>query len=674
MWRKGWVPAGTTEATPLCNACGLLCAPRPLRVPAHAPRSSFRSLFQTTRSSLRSSFSKTRFATTTLARSRVLTSSRSRRYKRGWFCSWCATVYRKREEDDAPRALGPEAAAQLWVGCDRCDRWSHLSCELANDPASLGKGRKVTFEAGGSHIGDDRTTSDQACQATQATQTAQTTRRVYHCPSCREADGRTRDAVERLSRLSDRDPSWASSPLSRAAGATLAATGVVAHVRPYLRERDRSGNRLRGVEATRESRKRGRGGDAATPRAAVRDAPRATRAKKKPRPAPKRNPPKPNPRSAPKPAAVAHAEERLERDDSIAALILGSKFASAEIAPRGVPKAARTFRGRPRASRAGAAAADALEAADAEPKTEAATRGPAETPAEARLPRAASLDARADDADAKADVKDTAASHEDASPTVSPAEPTVAAVPAIDAAPEKKAHSPAPAAPPYPPLRGGAGSPRGLRLLRPSARGPPPSSAREERLVPPAPRAAAAPSGPNADTLRAVNAFVAGGVRPGGSMLVRLLADALWSLPSRSASTPSAPGDTGGDARRALPEAQAAPPPSRDAREIRARLPARASSSALAAGSNASGSAKPADANADANAVGGAFVAAAKGKERREAATFPTFPFPPPSRGPDSVARWRDEEDVLLDDADADPWGLGCEQEWSDAMDWGDSV
>ena len=38
MWRKGWVPAGTTEATPLCNACGLLCAPRPPRVPAHAPR------------------------------------------------------------------------------------------------------------------------------------------------------------------------------------------------------------------------------------------------------------------------------------------------------------------------------------------------------------------------------------------------------------------------------------------------------------------------------------------------------------------------------------------------------------------------------------------------------------------------------------------------------------
>ena len=38
MWRKGWVPAGASEATPLCNACGLLCAPRPPRVPARTPR------------------------------------------------------------------------------------------------------------------------------------------------------------------------------------------------------------------------------------------------------------------------------------------------------------------------------------------------------------------------------------------------------------------------------------------------------------------------------------------------------------------------------------------------------------------------------------------------------------------------------------------------------------
>ena len=38
LWRKGWVPAGASEATPLCNACGLLCAPRPPRVPARTPR------------------------------------------------------------------------------------------------------------------------------------------------------------------------------------------------------------------------------------------------------------------------------------------------------------------------------------------------------------------------------------------------------------------------------------------------------------------------------------------------------------------------------------------------------------------------------------------------------------------------------------------------------------
>ena len=81
LWRKGWVPAGTTEPTPLCNACGLLCAPCSLRVPAHAPRGSFRSLFQTTRSSVSgSSFSKRasrRLATTTFSCSRVLAFSRS---------------------------------------------------------------------------------------------------------------------------------------------------------------------------------------------------------------------------------------------------------------------------------------------------------------------------------------------------------------------------------------------------------------------------------------------------------------------------------------------------------------------------------------------------------------------------------------------------------------------
>ena len=110
------------------------------------------------------------------------------RYKRGWFCSWCATVYRKPEEDEDPRssneAPGAAPAAKLWVGCDRCDRWSHLSCELANDPACLGRGREVAFAEASRSRGaeDDGTTGgDRSDPRT-------TTRRAYHCPSCRARD------------------------------------------------------------------------------------------------------------------------------------------------------------------------------------------------------------------------------------------------------------------------------------------------------------------------------------------------------------------------------------------------------------------------------------------------------------------------------------------------------
>ena len=595
---------------------------------------------------------KTRFATPRddhlflLSRSRVLAFSRSRRYKRGWFCSWCSTVYRKREGDNDPRALGSEPGAKLWVGCDRCDRWTHLSCEHANDPASLEKGREVTFEAGGSRVGNDRTTDDQATQATQTTHTAQTTRRVYHCPSCRGYD-RTWEAVEHLSRLSDRDPSWASSSLSRVAGATLTTFGVVAHVRPYLRERDQSSSRLRGAEATRANRKRGRGGLGLI---AARDAPRAEKM----------------PRSALKHATKAPSEERPEGDDSTGALAQGSAFGSAGNARRGVPTATRTFRGRPKASRAGAAAADALKAADAAPKMEAATRGPAEAPAEAApLPNSASLDACAADVDAKTIVTDGVASRENASPTVSPAEPTVAAAPANAAAPEKNARSPAPAAPPVAPLRGDTGVARGLRLPRPATQGQPLLSMRAERSSPPETRAAM-PSDPNAVTLRAVNAFVAGGARPGGSMLVRLLADSLASG-SRSGSTPSLAVDADGGAR-ALHEAPEEPPSSL-AREKRARFPARSSSSALATG--ASGSAKPTERNAPPGL--GALVSAAKGKEKERQEAAATSPFPPTSSALDPVSG-QNEDVILLHDADADPWGLGCKQEWSDAMDWVDSV
>lgn len=36
MWRRGWTPKGTDKAATLCNACGILYAPRPPS--PHAPR------------------------------------------------------------------------------------------------------------------------------------------------------------------------------------------------------------------------------------------------------------------------------------------------------------------------------------------------------------------------------------------------------------------------------------------------------------------------------------------------------------------------------------------------------------------------------------------------------------------------------------------------------------
>ena len=78
MWRKGWTRPGETDPVTLCNACGIL-------------------------------------------------------YKRGWFCVHCEEVYRKVEgaDDDAAGPSGP------WIGCDHCERWSHLSCELARAPDAL---------------------------------------------------------------------------------------------------------------------------------------------------------------------------------------------------------------------------------------------------------------------------------------------------------------------------------------------------------------------------------------------------------------------------------------------------------------------------------------------------------------------------------------------------------
>ena len=586
-----------------------------------------------------------------------------RRYKRGWFCSWCSTVYRKREEEDDPALGAAGPGAKLWVGCDRCDRWSHLSCELANDAACLGTGREVPFEAAPALCFPSDVTPrdrvDHAFCVDQKTDTkTETVRRAYHCPSCRERDGEKKKINDAASSFDffDRDPSWASSPLSRAAGATLAA-GVVAHCRPYLREREGGG----GAEAkygaeTRESRKRGR--DA---RADVCAAPRVRRAAPKEKtaepPAERKNPPKPKPepRREPEPPL----EELTEGQDSIAARVLGSAFGSVGNALRGVPKAARTSRGRPRAARA-EAAAEALGAAEREPKTAAATNRPA-----------------ADD-DEKANATETAAADETTSPTddqeahevAAKTVPAAATAPAAAPASAPEANSPPRAAQPSP-LRGGMGSPRGLRLLRPSAQGAAPFPARGGGLT-----INPTPPDPNAGTLYAVNAFVAGGVRPGGSMLVRLLAESLGSG-SRSPSSSEAVDVRG--AARALPPVDASRANARGT--LPARLPARSSSSWRAVG--LSGSARLDDGDAHKSRVGGVFVDAERKNVLRKKAVrafdvredlAKTFSFGFEPAGLDLECPSREEEDVLLHDADADPWGLGLKQEWSDAIDWGDST
>lgn len=103
-----------------------------------------------------------------------------------------------------------------------------------------------------------------------------------------------------------------------------------------------------------------------------------------------------------------------------------------------------------------------------------------------------------------------------------------------------------------------------------------------------------------------------------------------------------------------------------------ARLPARSSSSALAVG--LSGSARLDDGNANAR-VGGVLVSAERKNAVRVREDFAkTFSFGFPPAGLERECQSCEEEDVLLDEADADPWGLGLKQEWSDAIDWGDST
>ena len=129
------------------------------------------------------------------------------RYKRGWFCEWCETVYRKREEDDSLRSQQNLPDDLFWVGCESCDRWCHLRCERANDPDGLIFGNAVPM----THAPESMDF------------VAIPERLKFHCAKCRDDQERT-----------ERDPKWTTASNSLAAGAEVR-HGVLAHFRPFLR-------------------------------------------------------------------------------------------------------------------------------------------------------------------------------------------------------------------------------------------------------------------------------------------------------------------------------------------------------------------------------------------------------------------------------------------------------
>ena len=434
--------------------------------------------------------------------------------------------------------------------------------------------------------------------------------------------------------------------------------------RPYLREREkgraRRGN-ARG-NARKRTRKRGNArGDVADETRRRRRLSRARaareRARAEPRSAPtlKEKKPleekKPKPRSAKTPLSAETPSEESRRgmceDSMIAASILGSAFGSAENAVScGVPKAARTFRGRPRAARAGAAAA-AIEAAG--PMAAAAARA---LPTRRRRAWRASPRAAADSEGGCR--RCTRRSGGRGLPTASPAAPRSPPRRAVTRPARRSAR---------PPLRGG-GISRGAGCASTEA---PPHTRREEEGPRPPPLRRRA--------IERRHAARASRVRrrrrpPGRSMLVRLLADSLGCGHARllrlrepsaraEGARASASGGSGGPHRARDPSAHTG------ALELVTLAAARWLRN-FADGTAQTRARAPPSAP---RRVGGVFVSTlSKEDKRREAAE--TFPFPPPRSGLEP-ASCRDKEGVLLDDADADPWGLGCNQEWSDAIDWG---
>ena len=184
MWRKGWTRPGETDPVTLCNACGIL-------------------------------------------------------YKRGWFCVHCEEVYRKVEGADDDAAAGPSGP---WIGCDHCERWSHLSCELARAPDAVRGSTSVVVddddaappEKGGAGSGglEDSKPSPDTPDASPTVFDAALASEPYRCPECRGKD--------RASLAPPRAVSSHASQTSVAAGAHVA-EGRVVHNRPFLRSGDRRG-------------------------------------------------------------------------------------------------------------------------------------------------------------------------------------------------------------------------------------------------------------------------------------------------------------------------------------------------------------------------------------------------------------------------------------------------
>jgi hypothetical protein len=54
-----------------------------------------------------------------------------RAFETGYFCDYCSQVYTLHSE---------KVDGKKWIGCDFCERWNHLDCELARNPLTdLGK-------------------------------------------------------------------------------------------------------------------------------------------------------------------------------------------------------------------------------------------------------------------------------------------------------------------------------------------------------------------------------------------------------------------------------------------------------------------------------------------------------------------------------------------------------